>query len=108
MFTCVTFQPESVTTGVAPFRSDELYVTVRVCDSPGNSVMALPCQIEDCSSLSPDCSPPVAVPRRTSARRKNATAEDEVLVTVTVVARSAPSGPACRAVLAVAETDEDG
>src|SRR5215469_3474968 len=108
MFTCVTFQPESVTTGVAPFRSDELYVTVRVCDSPGNSVMSLPCQIDDCSSLSPDCRPPVVVPRRTSARRKNATAEDDVFVIVTVVAVSAPSGPDCSAEVAVAEIADAG
>ena len=83
-------------------------MTVRVCDSPGNSVMSLSCQIEDCSSLSPDSSWPLAVPRRTSARSKNATVEDEVLVIVTVVARSAPSGPACWAVVAVAEIDDCG
>ena len=62
-----TFQPDTLTTGVAPCRSAEFQVTVTVCDSPGNSVMSLPCQIEDCSSLSPDSSWPLAVPRRTSA-----------------------------------------
>src|SRR5271165_3285824 len=70
--------------------------------------MSLSCQIEDCSSLSPDSSPPVAVPRRTSVRSRNATVDDEVLVIVTVVARSAPSGPACCVVVAVAETLDCG
>src|SRR5690349_5334474 len=89
-----TFQPETLTTAVAPCRSAEFQVTVSVCDSPGNRVMSLFCQSEDCSSLSPDSSWPVAVPRRTSARSRNATVEADVLVIVTVVARSAPSGPA--------------
>ena len=44
----------------------------------------------------------LAVPRRTSARMRNATVDDEVLVTVTVVARSAPPGPATAEVAAVA------
>src|SRR5215467_5379519 len=70
--------------------------------------MSLPCQIDDCSSLSPASSVPLAVPRRTSARIRNATVEAEVLVIVTVVARSAPSGPACDAVVAVAEIDDCG
>src|SRR6266853_5745685 len=52
--------------------------------------MSLSCQSEDCSSLSPDSSWPLAVPRRTSARSRNETADDEVFVIVTVVARSAP------------------
>src|SRR5215469_4534231 len=103
-----TFQPDTLTTGVAPCRSAEFQVTVSVCDSPGNSVMSLPCQIDDCSSLSPDCRPPVVVPRRTSARRKNATAEDDVFVIVTVVATSAPSGPDFSAEAAVAETADAG
>src|SRR5215831_2667090 len=102
------FQPDTLITGVAPCRSAESYVTVRICDSPGNSVMSLPCQIDDCSSLSPASSVPLAVPRRTSARIRNATVEAEVLVIVTVVARSAPSGPACDAAVAVAETDDRG
>ena len=78
-------------------------VTTRVCDSPGKSVMSLPCQIEDCSSLSPESSWPDVVPRRTSARSSKATVELEVLVIVTVVARSAPSGPAWLTVVAVTE-----
>src|SRR5947207_5074722 len=103
-----TFQPDTLTTGVAPCRSAEFHVTVSVCDSPGNSVMSLPCQIEDCSSLSPGSSWPPAVPRRTSARSRKATVDEAVLVIVTVVARSAPSGPAWLTVLAVAETDDCG
>ena len=103
-----TFQPDTLTTGVAPCRSAEFQVTVSVCDSPGNSVMSLPCQIEDCSSLSPDSSWPPAVPRRTSARSRNATVDGEVLVIVTVVSRSAPSGPAWLTVVAVAVTDDCG
>src|SRR5258708_35393073 len=70
--------------------------------------MSLPGQSEDCSSLSPGSSWPLAVPRRTSARSRNATADGEVLVTVTVVARSDPAGPACLVVAAVAETREAG
>src|SRR5215467_9050073 len=101
-----TFQPDTLTTGVAPCRSAEFQVTVSVCDSPGNSVMSLPCQIEDCSSLSPDSSWPPAVPRRTSARSRKATVDEEVLVIVTVVDRSAPSGPDWFVVAAVAEMDD--
>src|SRR6185437_6550611 len=97
-----TFQPDRLTTGVAPCRSAEFQVTVSVCDSPGNSVMSLFCHIEDCSSLSPGSSWPPAVPRRTSARSRKATVDGEVLVTVTVVARSAPSGPAWVVVAALA------
>ncbi len=65
---------------------------------------------ETCSSLvTPIPLVPLAVPwRRTSARRKNATVEDEVLVTVTVVATSAPSGPDCSADVAVAEIVDAG
>ena len=59
-----TFHPEMLTTAVAPCRSAEFQVTVRVCDSPGNSVMSLLRQSEDCSSLSPGSSWPAAVPRR--------------------------------------------
>src|SRR5215467_8191305 len=103
-----TFQPDTLTTGVAPCRSAEFQVTVSVCDSPGKSVMSLPCQIEEWSSLSPDSSWPPAVPRRTSALSKKATVDEEVLVIVTVLARSAPSGPAWLTVLAVAETDDCG
>src|SRR5215469_14997061 len=97
-----TFHPDTLTTGVAPCRSAEFQVTVSVCDSPGNSVMSLLRHSEDCSSLSP------AVPRRTSARSKNATVDGEVLVRVTVVARSAPAGPAWLTVLAVAVIDDCG
>src|SRR5262249_1841241 len=96
------FHPDTLTTGVAPCRSAEFQVTVSVCDSPGNSVMSLSCQSEDCSSLSPASSCPPAVPRRTSARSRKATADGEVLVIVTVVARSAPAGPAWVVVAAVA------
>ena len=103
-----TFQPDTLTTAVAPCRSAEFQVTVSVCDSPGKSVMSLPCQIEDRSSLSPGSSWPLAVPRRTSALSRKATVDEEVLVIVTVVARSAPSGPAWLTVLAVAETDDCG
>jgi hypothetical protein len=46
--------------------------------------------------------------RRTSARSRNATADAEVLVTVTVVARSDLAGPAFQVVAAVAETREAG
>src|SRR6516162_3426358 len=70
--------------------------------------MSLPCQMELCSSLSPDCRPPVAVPRRTSARRKNATVEDDVFVIVTVVATSAPAGPDWSADVAIAEIVDAG
>src|SRR5262249_4930565 len=101
-----TFHPDTLTTGVAPCRSAEFQVTVSVCDSPGNSVMSLSCQSEDCSSLSPASSCPPAVPRRTSARGRKATADGEVLVIVTVVARSAPAGPAWVVVAAVAEMDD--
>ena len=47
MSTVPAFQPETLITGVAPCRSAELYVTVRVCDSPGNSVTSLSRQVED-------------------------------------------------------------
>src|SRR6516225_2896238 len=103
-----TFHPDTLTTAVAPCRSAECQVTVSDCDSPGNSVMSLSCQSEDCSSLSPDSSWPPAVPRRMSARSRNATVELEVLVIVTVVARSAPSGPAWLTVLEVAVTEDCG
>src|SRR5205823_1231221 len=103
-----TFQPDTLTTAVLPCKSAEFQVTVSVCDSPGNSVMSLFCHSEDCSSLSPDSSWPPAVPRRTSARSRNATVEPDVLVIVTVVARSAPSGPAWLTVLAVAVTEDCG
>src|SRR5215510_3159918 len=103
-----TFHPDTLTTAVAPCRSAEFQVTVSVCDSPGNSVMSLLPQSEDCNSLSPGSSWPPAVPRRTSARSKNATVDGEVLVRVTVVARSAPAGPGWLAVLAVAVIDDCG
>src|SRR6266566_7036554 len=97
------FQPDTLITGVAPCRSAELYLTVSVSDSPGQSVTSLPDQIEDCSSLSPESSCPPAVPRLTSARRKKPTVgAAEALVIVTVVARSAPAGPAWCVVAAVA------
>src|SRR5258708_863120 len=101
-----TFHPDTLITGMAPRKAAEAYVTVSVCDSPGNRVTSLLRQIEDCSSLSPGSSWPLAVPRRTSARSRNATADDEVLRIVTVVARSAPPGPARRAVAAVAAVAE--
>jgi hypothetical protein len=100
-----TFQPETLMTGVAPRRSAGRYLTISVCDSPGNSVTSLSCQVEDCSSLSPGSSWPAAVPRRTSARSRNETAEEEVFVIVTAVVRSAPS---CRVVTAVALTEDCG
>src|SRR5690349_18710349 len=103
-----TFQPDRLTTGVAPCRSAEFHATVSVCESPGNSVMSLPCQIEDCSSLSPGSSWPLAVPRRMSALSRKATVDGEVLVIVTVVARSAPPGPGWLAVEAIAEIDDCG
>src|ERR1051326_3673028 len=103
-----TFHPDTLTSGVAPCRSAEFQVTVSVWDSPGNSVTSLPCQSEDCSSLPPGSSWPLAVPRRTSARSRNATADEDVLVIVTVVARSAPAGPACVVVEAVAEMADCG
>src|SRR5215469_4498131 len=68
--------------------------------------MSLFCQIDDCSSLSPAAGV-VPVPRRTSARSRNAT-ELELFVKVTVVARSAPFGPACVAVVAVTAIEDDG
>src|ERR1700742_179208 len=64
--------------------------------------MSLPCQIEDCSSLSTGSTRPSAVPRRTSARSRKETAEEEVLVIVTRLATSCPSGPGRRLVAAVA------
>src|SRR5215469_6098893 len=103
-----TFHPDTLTTAVAPCRSAEFQLTVSVCDSPGNSVMSLLRQSEDCNSLSPGSSWPPAVPRRTSARSRNATVDGDVLVMVTVVARSAPPGPGWLTVLAAAETDEAG
>src|SRR6266702_5119801 len=103
-----TFHPDTLTTGLAPCRSAEFQVTVSVCDSPGNSVMSLSCQIEDWSSLSPASSWPPAVPRRTSARSRNATVDEDGLVIVTVVARSAPPGPDWVTVEAVAEMDDCG
>src|SRR5262245_51365024 len=100
-----TFQPETLSTGVAPCRSEECQVTVMVCDSPGHNVMSLPVQMADCSWLSPDSSVPNGVPRRMSARRKNPTVgADEVLAMVTVVSRSAPAGASWLTVVAVAET----
>src|SRR5215470_10569152 len=93
-------------TGDRPLRSEEFQVTTMDWDSPGNSVMSLFCQIEDCNSLSPAAGV-VPVPRRTSARSRNAT-ELELLVIVTVVARSAPFGPDCVTVLAVTAIDDDG
>src|SRR5262249_47847116 len=103
-----TFHPDTLTTAVAPCRSAEFQVTVSVCDSPGDSVMSLLRHSEDCSSLSPGSSWPPAVPRRTSARSKNATVDGEVLVRVTVVARSAPAGPGWLTVLAVAVIEDCG
>src|SRR5262249_55526450 len=103
-----TFQPDTLTSGLAPCRSAEFQVTVIFCDSPGNSVMSLPCQIDDCSSLSPGSSWPPGVPRRTSALSRKATVDREVLVMVMVVARSAPFGPAWAVVAAVAVTADCG
>src|SRR5215469_8477545 len=89
------FQPDTLITGVAPCRSAEEYVTVSVCDSPGNKVMSLPCQIADCNSLSPLSSVPLAVPRRTSARMRNATVDAEV-VAVAVMADCGSDCSDCR------------
>ena len=36
-----TFQPKTLTTGVAPSRAAAPYVAAIVCDSPGQSVMSL-------------------------------------------------------------------
>src|SRR5271163_3811596 len=69
--------------------------------------MSSPFQVEDCSSLSPACGCPLLLPRRTSARSRNASAED-VLVSVTVVARSAPSGPGWDTVDALTDTLDFG
>ena len=97
------FHPETLMTGAA--RSAELQAAVSVCDSPGQSVISLSFQIEDCSSLPPASSVPAAVPLGTSARGKKPTAGGaELLVIVTVAARSAPSGPARWVVVAVAVT----
>src|SRR5579862_1415812 len=101
------FQPDTLTTGVAPWRSAELYVAVRVVDSPGHSVTSLSLQIDVVSSLSPASSWPVAVPRRRSARRKKPTVlVVELLVIVTVTRLSEPAGPATDEVTAVALIDE--
>src|SRR2546429_6823834 len=54
--------------------------------------------------LSPGSGCPLAVPRRTSARRKNETAVGELFVTVTLVAVSSPPAPALARVLATAFT----
>src|SRR5215467_3270291 len=70
--------------------------------------MSLLCQIEDCSSLSPESSWPLALPRRMSARSKKATVELDALLIVTVVARSAPSGPDWVVVIAEAVTEAFG
>src|SRR5258708_9265373 len=88
------FHRDTLTTAVAPWRSAEFQVTVRVCDSPGNSVMSLACQIEDCSSLSPASSWPDAVPQRTSARSRHAPADAEGLAIETREAPSDASAPA--------------
>src|SRR5262249_39734108 len=108
MSNLVRFQPEILTTTTAPCRSAEFHVTVRGCESPGNSVMSLFCHIEDCSSLSPESSWPLVVPRRMSARSRKATVELDVLLIVTVVARSAPSGPDWVVVVAEAVTEPCG
>src|SRR5215470_2159309 len=108
MSTLVRFQPEMLTTAAAPCRSAEFQVTVRVCDSPGNSVMSLSRHIEDCSSLSPESSWPLAVPRRMSARSRKPTVELDVLVIVTMVARSAPPGPDWVVVVAEAVAEARG
>src|SRR5215813_13399051 len=68
--------------------------------------MSLPLQTIGNTWLSPVCSEPSAWPRRTSARRKNATVGvDDVLVIVTTVV-SRPPGAGWLTSLAV--TDADG
>src|SRR5579859_3047172 len=105
--TFAAFQPDTLTTGVAPCKSAELYDAVSVSDSPGHRVTSLSFQIAEVTSLSPDSSAPAEVPRRRSARSRNPTVGVlEVLVTVTVTCLSAPFGPALLLVLAVAEIDE--
>src|SRR5205814_1252414 len=69
-----TFQPERLTTGVAPRSEDELYVAVSVWDSPGQRVMSSSLHETGRTSLSPGSSAPAAVPRRTSARMKKGAA----------------------------------
>src|SRR5579859_6880694 len=107
MSNLVRFQPEMLTTAGAPARSAEFQVTVRVCDSPGNSVMSLFCQSADWSSLSPDASPPLPLPRRMSARSRKAT-ELELFVIVTVVDLSLPFGPGAVVVVVEVAAIEDG
>ncbi|TMC08047.1 MAG: hypothetical protein E6J41_14770 [Chloroflexi bacterium] len=63
-----TFQPLTLTTGWRPPSSAVSYRAVRVCDWPGHSVTSLSLQVIGTTWLSPAWS------RRTSARRKNATA----------------------------------
>src|ERR1700722_19121044 len=53
--------------------------------------MSLSLQLTGSTSLSPDCAVPSGFPRRTSARRKKATAEfEDGLVTVSVVVSLPP------------------
>src|SRR5205814_8441897 len=97
-----TFQPERLTTGVAPRSEDELYVAVSVWDSPGQRVMSSSLHETGRTSLSPGSSAPAAVPRRTSARMKKATAGVvDVFVTVT---RVTVLSPACCRLVAVTAT----
>src|SRR5271167_3670801 len=64
--------------------------------------MSLSLQNTGSSWLSPGDGAPAGDPRRTSARRKNATVAVLVsLVIVTLVAVSAPSGPGCGCVVAL-------
>src|SRR5580693_8921294 len=71
--------------------------------------MSLSLQVSGSTWLSPACAVPAAVPRRTSARRKNATAGfDDGLVIVTSVTTSSPSGPRCGLVSADTWTGSDG
>ncbi len=72
-------------------RSSE-YAALSVSDSPGQSEVSLPLQRTGSTSLSPESGSPAASPRRTSARRKNATdGVCEVFVTVTEVTRVPPT-----------------
>src|SRR5262249_11677010 len=102
-----TFQPETVTTGWAPWSDARRYDACSVSDSPGHSVVSLSDQKIGRTSLSPPAGLPAAFPRRTSARRKTATVGlDDVVVIVTSVVVSAsavPAGAAC--VVAVTEID---
>jgi hypothetical protein len=62
------FHPETLMTGAA--RSAELQAAVGVCDSPGQSVISLSFQIQDCSSLSRELSSCRSAPGHVRAREE--------------------------------------